>query len=285
MLLFANRAAQHLAQKIDIPQGRCTIKNFSDGELYVRIDQDIQEQDVWVLASTPSPADNVLELLFLCDALSRAGAHINVFITYFAYARQIIAAPGEACTAYVIAKALQSTPFKSIYVMHPHCMLLQGCLPYVPIYDINFFCDRASSYDTIAAPDKGAAPLAKTIAQACNKGLLLLTKTRPAQEKVKILTAEGQVANKKILLVDDIISTARTITQCAKTLMDMGAVSVSAAASHGVFSPESQELIGHSYLEHVFVTNTIAQESRGIITVVDTSSCIQRTILGHTHNP
>jgi len=283
MILFANRAAQHLAQKIDIPQGACTIKQFSDGELYVRIDQDVEEQDVWVLASTPAPAENLLELFFLCDALSRAGAHINLFITYFGYARQTITAPGEACAAHVITKALQNVPLKSIYVMHPHCSLLHNFLPFTTVHDINFFCNQATTYDIIAAPDKGAIPFAETIAKASGKELLLLTKVRPAQEKVKIVAVDGHVTNKKVLLVDDIISTGRTITECAHALKELGAASVAAAASHGVFSPGSQKLLEQSHLEHVFVTNTIPQESRGIITVVDTSPSIQNSILRHTN--
>lgn len=281
MILFANRAAQHLAQKIDIPQGACTIKQFSDGELYVRIDQDVEKQDVWVLASMPTPAENILELFFLCDALSRAGAHINLFVTYFAYARQTIAAPGEACAAHVITKSLQNFPLKSVYIMHPHCSLLHNFLPFTTVHDINFFCNQATTYDIIAAPDKGAIPFAETIAKVSNKELLLLTKVRPAQEKVKIVAVDGQVINKKVLLVDDIISTGRTIAECAHALKELGATSVAAAASHGIFSPGSQELLEQSPLEQVFVTNTIPQESRGIITVVDTSQCIQNIMLEH----
>jgi len=282
MILFANRAAQHLAKKIDLPQGACTIKQFSDGELYVRIDQDVEEQDVWILASTPTPAENLLELFFLCDALSRAGAHINLFITYFAYARQTITAPGEACAAHVITKTLQNVPLKSTYIMHPHCSLLHNFLPCTTVHDINFFCNLAAAYDTIAAPDKGAVAFAETIAKASNKELILLTKVRPTQEKVKIVTVDGNVTNKKVLLVDDIISTGRTIVQCAHALKELGAASVAAAASHGVFSPGSQELLEQSPLEHIFVTNTIPQESRGTITVVDTSHYIQNIMLKHS---
>jgi ribose-phosphate pyrophosphokinase len=284
MILFANRAAQHLAQKIGIPQGAYTIKQFSDGELYVRIDQDVEKQDVWVLASTPAPAENILELFFLCDALSRAGAHINLFVTYFAYARQTITAPGEACAAHVITKSLQNFPLKSLYIMHPHCSLLHNFLRFTTVHDINFFCNVATAYDTIAAPDEGAAAFAETIAKASNKELILLKKVRPAQEKVKIVAIDGNVTHKKILLVDDIISTGRTIAGCAHALKDLGAASVAAAASHGVFSRGSQELLEQSPLEHVFVTNTIPQESRGIITVVDTSSCIQDSILRHKNS-
>ena len=89
MILFSTRSAQHLASKIALNHGSCTIKQFSDGEIFVRVDEDIQDKHVWVLASTQAPAENLLELFFLCDALKRAGAHMSVLITYFAYARQV----------------------------------------------------------------------------------------------------------------------------------------------------------------------------------------------------
>ena len=95
MILFSTRSTRHLASNIALRPGVCTIKQFSDGELFVRIDEDVQGQHVWVLAGTQSPAEHLLELFFLCDALVRAGAHINLFITYFAYARQIVQSPGK----------------------------------------------------------------------------------------------------------------------------------------------------------------------------------------------
>ena len=92
MIVFANRGATHLLQKMNLPHGKSIIKQFSDGELYVKIESDIKNKQIWIIASTQSPAENTLELVFLLDALTRLGApRINIFFPYFGYARQAVA--------------------------------------------------------------------------------------------------------------------------------------------------------------------------------------------------
>jgi ribose-phosphate pyrophosphokinase len=287
MILFATRSAQHLAQRMTVQQGAYTIKQFSDGELFVRLDQDVAQRHVWVLAATQPPAENLLELFFLLDALQRAGASLNLCISYFGYARQIIAEPGESCSAELISNILKQFPLKQVSIVHPHSLLLQNFLPFTPIFDIPFFCEQAAHYDAIAAPDKGAADWATTIARACHKELILLTKTRPEQEQVEIASADGRTANQKILLVDDMISTGRTLVAAAETLINLGASSVAAAATHGVFAPGSQEFLAQSVLETVYVTNTIDQAQRKLdkkVTVIDISSTIMDSIRFATHH-
>lgn len=276
MKLFSSRSTLHIAENIGLKKGACTIKNFNDGELFVRIDENVDKQTVWVMASTPAPAENLFELFFLCDALKRAGAHLNVCITYLAYARQIVASPGEAWTAYVIADFIKRFSINKLYIIHPHSKALHNLLPFEAIRDTNFFCTQAEEFDAIAAPDKGASQFAEEVARLCNKDLVLLSKKRPEKERVEITAIQGAVDHKKILLIDDIISTARTITESAHALKSLGAYSVSAAATHGVFSPGAYELLEQSPLEKIFVTNTIANKSQGKITVVDTSAFIQK---------
>lgn len=279
MKLFSTSSTRHLASNIALSPGLCTIKQFSDGEIYVRIDEDVQGQTVWVLAGTQPPAENILELFFLCDALSRAGAHINALITYFAYARQVIAAPREASSTAVISTAIKNLNLEGLYIIHPHSVLLHDFLQFTAIRNTDFFCELAADYDTIAAPDKGAHVLAQEIAEMSNKNLILLTKTRPEQEEVKIVSIDGQVTDKKILIVDDIISTGHTITCSAQALKKLGAKAVAAAVTHGIFSLDSYQLIEESPLEQVFVTNTIAQKEHCKITVVDISQFIQKIML------
>ncbi len=276
MKLFSTRSTRHLASHIAIEPGACTIKQFSDGELFVRIDEDVQGQTVWVLAGTQPPAENIFELFFLCDALVRAGAQINVCITYLAYARQMVAAPGESHTTQVIASFIKNFPMRNVYIVHPHSDSLHEFLTFTAVRDMNFFYKQAEAYDAIAAPDKGAVTLAKEIATSCSKELILLTKMRPDKEKVEIVSVKGKAKGKKVLLVDDIISTARTITECAHTLITLGATSIAAAVTHGIFSPGSHELLKQSPLERVFVTNTIAQYPHKKIIVVDISQFIQK---------
>jgi ribose-phosphate pyrophosphokinase len=279
MILFSTNATRHLASRIALQPGMCTIKQFNDGELFVRIDEDVQGKQVWVLAATQAPAHHLLELFFLLDALQRAGAHINLFITYFAYARQIIAAPGEACSACVITTFLKNFILIKTYILHPHSILLHDYLPFTAIRDMDFFCEQAAAYDAVAAPDKGAYALAKEIAEFCNKELIELTKMRPDHDTVEIVAINGSVEHKKVLLVDDIISTGRTLAQAASALKKLGAHSIAAAATHGVFSPGSHQLLEQSVLEKISVTNTIAQHSHGKITIIDISPLIQKIML------
>lgn len=279
MMLFSTSTTHHLASHITLQAGNCTIKQFNDGELFVRLNEDVQGKEVWVLAATQAPAEHLLELFFLLDALQRAGAHINLCITYFAYARQVIAAPGEACTAQVISIFLKKFNIAKTYIIHPHSTLLHDYLPFTAVRDVNFFCKQAEAYDAIAAPDKGAFALAQEIAQICKKELILLTKVRPDHDKVEIVAIEGIVEQKKVLLIDDIISTGRTLVESARALKKLGATSIAAAATHGVFSPGSHQLLEQSVLEKISVTNSIAQNSQGKITVIDMSQFIQQTIL------
>ena len=282
MILFSNRAALHLVPHIPIKLGDYVSKRFSDGELFVRVNEEVQGKKVWVLASTQPPADNLLELLFLIDALERAGASINLLITYFSYARQIVAKQGEAHSAEVICKMLNNCAFSQILIMHPHSLLLHNYLTFKAFYDLQFFCNLARDFDAIAAPDEGASAFAKEVSTLCNKDLIVLTKTRPDHEQVKIVSIDGPVANKKILLVDDIISTGRTLVAAAHDLKKQGAGQIAAAATHGIFSTGAHELIEKSELEKVYVTNTIAQKSHGKIVVVDISATLYKMIQDNT---
>ena len=281
MKLFSTRATHHLASTIKLEKGSCTIKQFSDGELFVRIDEDVKNQHVWVLAGTQPPAENLLELFFLCNALLTVGAHLHVCVTYLSYVRQIIAAPGEACTTDVIAEFIKDFSIERLLIVHPHSAALQNLLTFTPVYDTDFFCNHAQYFDAVAAPDKGAATFAYEIAQQCNKELILLSKTRPSKEQVEITAVQGDAAGKRILLIDDIISTGRTLHECAHALKKLGATTLAAAATHGVFSPGCYELLEQSPLTNIFVTNTIAQQPRGKITVCDIGHYLEKIMLNN----
>lgn len=280
MILFSTRNMQNIAKNINMNQGSCTVKNFSDGELYVHINSDIKGKIVWLLASTQPPAENMLELFFMLDALNRAGAaKINLIISYFSYARQLEAMQGESSSGQVACNILKNFPISKLFIFLPHDNVkLHDFLSYTDIFDIEFFCEKASSYDAIAAPDKGAHVFAQKIADFCNKEIVFLSKKRPEQEKVEILSLEGSVNNKKILLVDDIISTGRTIIKAAEFLKKMGAKTISAAAIHGVFSPGSHESLEKSIIEKIYVTNTIFQKTHKKIVVSDIAPLISKII-------
>jgi ribose-phosphate pyrophosphokinase len=281
MILFSTTTTRHLAANIAMRSGACTIKQFRDGELFVRIDEDVRNKSVWVLAATQAPAEHLLELFFLLDALHRGGAIINLFITYFAYARQGTATPEQACSAQVIGMILQQFTIAHTYILHPHSALLHEYLPFKAVQDIEYFCVQARAYDAIAAPDKGAQALAREIAHKCGKELILLTKRRLDQDNVEIVAVDGVVEDKKIMLIDDIISTGRTLVEAAYALQKLGAQTVAAVATHGLFAADARHIIEESPLLSVTVTNSIEQEARGKIKIVDISSFIERVMQGY----
>lgn len=282
MIIFYTDATKHIADKIKEPKGDCTIKHFSDGELYVRVNEEVKGKQVWVIASTQPPAENMLKLFFLLDALQRAGASINLLITYFAYARQIVAEPGQALSAQVICTMLKNFNLAQLVIVHPHSITLHDFIQFEAVYDLDFFCTQAQEFDAVAAPDKGAATFAKQLADRCGKDLVLLTKMRPGHDQVKMLTAEGEIKNKKILLIDDIISTGHTLIAAADELKKNGATHVSAAVTHGIFAPGAREAVEQSVIDSMYVTNTIAQESTGKIVVIDVSERLHRIVMNHS---
>lgn len=216
-----------------------------------------------------------IRALFLLNALERSGATIKLFFSYFAYARQAIAAPQEACSACVISTMLNNFPLSQTFIIHPHTVVLHDFLSFTSIIEYDFFCRYAASYDAIAAPDAGAAQFAHEVAQRCHKDLILLTKVRSGDKSVEIVGMDGSPAQKKILLVDDMISTGNTLVKAAHALEKQGAHSVSAAATHGVFAPGARQFLEQSNLEKIYVTNTIAQHSEGKIIVQDISPVIK----------
>lgn len=278
MILFSTHAAEHLARTIAIKHGACTIKKFIDGEISVQINEDVQGKQVAVLASTQAPGDNMLELFFLLDALIRAGAQVHLFISYFAYARQIVAKQGQALSAQVISTILKEFRLQKLYILHVHSQLLHEFLPFTDVVDIDFFCEQARSFDVIAAPDKGALALASEIAHKTGKELIEITKKRYDDTMIEIIAIDGHAAGKKILLVDDIISSGNTMVQAAQELVRLGAHSVAAAATHGLFSGNSRAFLESSVLEKIFVTNSIAQEAGGKIVVVEIHRFVTRIL-------
>ncbi len=283
MILFFTQSVQYLAKYMPLPQGSFTVKHLNNGELYVKIDEDVKQKNIWIVASIAPPAENFLELFFLLDALKQNGAlAINLFITYFSYTRQIIPLPGEAASTQILCNFFKNFDINKTYILHAHAAsLLHPLLFFTDVIDIVFFCKIAESYDIIAAPDKGSFEFVKKIAQECNnKPTIFLQKV--GDHEIKIESVEDVVENKKVLLVDDIISTGRTLSEAARMLKNLGASEVSAAATHGIFCPGSLELLEASQLKKIFVTNSLKQEALGNKIEVENISNFVISIINHS---
>lgn len=262
-MIFLTTQTAHLASHFKLPPDVALIKKFSDGELYVKIDQKVKQKQVWIVASTFPPAESLLELFFLIDALDRAGAYVNVLITYFGYARQDRAEPGEALAASVICNFLKTFKLNKIVIIHVHSSRIASYLTFENKIPLDLFCLPAEETDRIAAPDQGAYDFAQALGRICGKESVIITKMRPEQEQVKITQVIDNIEHKNILIVDDIISTGNTLLSTAQALKKRGAHKIYAAATHGIFSEGALQRIQESDLiERVYVSNTLAQENR-----------------------
>lgn len=275
-MIFTTLSAQHILSRLSLPVGKRIIKQFSDGQWYVKVEESVNNTTVWVLGSTISPAENLLELLFLLDALHRNGAKIKLLIPYFSFARQDTAAVGEALNAEVILNCFKQFSLEKITIIHVHNPTIIEFLPFKNVIPLSFFTDIAKEVDCIVAPDKGAHDLACAVAKQAEKPLVFMHKARPSHEQAEIVKVVGEVTGKKALLVDDILATGTTLIQAADELKKRGVSQVYAAVTHGLFTNNAHEKILHSSLEKVFVTNTIVQkEFSAKVMVVDISNLLE----------
>lgn len=279
MIVFYTKQTEHLAKQLPFERGYYRAHFFSDGELNVQLDTEINNSQVWVIGAIFPPAQQALELFFLLDALQRAGARITLMLTYFGYARQDRAAAGDAKSVEVICNFLKTFKLAKIFVIHPHSSLLHSFLEFHTIMPTELIAQHLDSFDAVAAPDAGARALVHTISQQYYKEVIFLNKMRPEKEKVEILTHEGDAQGRKILLIDDMITTGSTLVAAANRLQELGASEVSAWATHGIFTSGAVERIANSRIKKLYVTNTLLHDlPHGTIEVVDIAPVIAKLI-------
>ena len=284
MKLFYTPSTQHLQSSINLPAGAVEYKTFSDGELFVKINEDLKGEEVWVIAATNPPARNLLQTLLLLNALQRESAKINLLFTYFGYARQDKPESGEAASAQYICELFANFSLNKTLIIHAHSAQLKNYLDFKSIIPYQLFDDQAKNFDAVAAPDKGASELAQTIAQQCDKGLILIEKERPAKEQVRTTKITGDVAGKSVLIVDDMISTGKTIISAANMLKKHEAKSVSVMATHDLMNKDSLKRVDESIINKVYVTNTI--ESKGSsnkLEIINVGPFLERVITEHVN--
>lgn len=261
MILFYTNSTKHLVQKININKGKFIIKKFTDGEIYVKIKENVKNKKVWVLASTNPPGDHFLELIFLLDALKRAKAKINLLIPYFGYARQdSIVEQGEAFAGKVIADLLTHFTLNKIIIIHMHSRKLKPFLHYVDFVPVNLFEKMIKNTEILVAPDKGAVDLVRKISKMYKLPFLVMDKIRIKKEKTKIIKFTGDVRGKKVLIVDDLIATGSTILEASKKLQQAGAKEICVIATHGIFADKAIQKIQKDPIKQVYVTNSLLQK-------------------------
>ncbi len=272
--IFSGRAHPALAQEIcaylGIPLGELTLYNFSDGEDYCQIDENVRGADVFVVQPTCSPVnDSVMELLILLDAFRRSSAsRITAVIPYFGYARQDKKdKPRVPIAAKLMADLLTAAGADRILTMDLHAAQIQGFfnIPVDHLFAAPVILDaiRKLALDdlVIVSPDVGGLTRARAIAKRLEASLAVIDKRRTGKNETEILNVVGEVEGKDVLILDDIIDTAGTLVQAEEALRRGGARRTYAAAVHGVFSGPALERIEGSGLKSLLVTNTIPVEA------------------------
>jgi ribose-phosphate pyrophosphokinase len=271
--IFAGRATRSLAEKIcdslDLDLGHSSCPIFSDGEFEPCFEETIRGSHVFILQSTMPPADNLMELLLMIDAAKRASAaQVIAVIPYFGYARQDRKdKPRVSIGAKLVANLLSAAGVDRVITMDLHADQIQGFFD-VPVDHlfasalfIPFISKMGLENITIASPDVGGTKRANNYARMLGTDMVICHKTRAKANEVNSMTVIGDVKGRDVIIVDDMIDTAGTITKAANLMKNEGAKSVRAFAAHGVLSGPALERINRSTLEDVYFTDSIAPKA------------------------
>jgi ribose-phosphate pyrophosphokinase len=269
--IFAGRhtmkLAKNIADKYGIQQGDVKITEFSDGEFCPSFEETVRGNRVFLIQSTNPPADNLMELLLLCDAAKRASAkHITAVIPYFGLARQDRKdKPRVPIGAKLSAKMLMAAGATRVMTMDLHADQIQGFfeVPVDHLYSSALFIKdvEAMHLDNlcVASPDMGGAKRAHAYGSKLEADVVICYKERKKANVIDKMTVIGDVVGKNIILVDDMVDTGGTLCKAAEMLKEKGAVSVRAYCTHGILSGPAHERIANSALEELVITDTIPQ--------------------------
>ena len=259
--------AKNIASKYGIQQGDVKITEFSDGEFCPSFEETVRGNRVFLIQSTNPPADNLMELLLLCDAAKRASAkHITAVIPYFGLARQDRKdKPRVPIGAKLSAKMLMAAGATRVMTMDLHADQIQGFfeVPVDHLYSSALFIKdvEAMHLDNlcVASPDMGGAKRAHAYGSKLEADVVICYKERKKANVIDKMTVIGDVVGKNIILVDDMVDTGGTLCKAAEMLKEKGAVSVRAYCTHGILSGPAHERIANSALEELVITDTIPQ--------------------------
>lgn len=267
-MIFSGSSNLPLAIKIAENNGRqlgsVELKRFSDGEIWVKYGENIRGLEVFIIQSTNPPADNWLELLIMIDAAKRASAsRITAVLPYFGYARQDRKdQPRVAISAKLMANLITVAGADRVIAMDLHAAQIQGYfdIPFDHLYGSSVFkgtFDHLKKNLVVVSADVGGIKIARAYAKLLDCGLVVIDKRRPKQNMAEIMHIIGDVDEKDVLIVDDLVDTAGTFVSAIEALKNKGAKDIYGAVTHPVLSGEAIERIENSELKMLFVTDTI----------------------------
>ncbi len=276
---LAEKIASHLGQRLT----DCTVTTFSDGEVFVQINENIRGADLFIIQPTNAPAENLIELLMLIEASRRASAmRITAVIPYYGYARADRKdRPRVAITAKLVANLLTSVGADRIITMDLHASQIQGFfdLPHDHLYSSVIFNRhfRTMNLDNLilVSPDVGSIKLARATASALDTDLAIVDKRRPRANECKVMNLIGDVKDKNILIRDDMVDTGGSLCSAAHFLKESGAKDIYAAATHGVLSGDAIQRICDSPIKRMIITDSIDQSQRSLPDTFEILSCAE----------
>ena len=257
--------ARAIAQEYGTNLGKITIKQFSDGEIYVKYEQSIRGEDIFIVQPTPPSGDNIIELLLMLDAAKRASVkRVTAVIPYFGYARQDRKdQPRVSIGSKLMANLLVEAGADRILTMDLHAAQIQGFfdIPLDHLYASRVFIDHMTKHPidnlVVVAPDVGSLKTARSYSKKLGASLAFIDKRRPKQNESEIMNIIGEVEGKNVLIVDDLIDTAGTLTNAATAMKERGALDIRAMCSHPILSGPAFQRIEDSPIDELLVTDTI----------------------------
>jgi ribose-phosphate pyrophosphokinase len=273
--LISGNSNRPLAQKIsnylELPLCDAEIERFSDGEISVKINENIRGTDVFIIQSTNPPAENLLELLVILDAAKRASAdRITAVIPYYAYARQDRKdQPRVPITSKLVANLITVAGAERILTMDLHSAQIQGFfdIPMDHLFSNPVFHDYFANFesnDWVVVADLGSIKMVRNFAKKLSMPFAVLDKKRHVANQVEILNVVGEVEGKNIIIRDDIVDTAGTLTQAADFIVNQGAKQIYACCTHAVLSGRALELIEKSPIKKLIISDTINTENKNL---------------------
>jgi ribose-phosphate pyrophosphokinase len=268
--VFSGRAHPDLTKEIcallGSDQGRCTLYSFADGETYVQIDENVRGADVFIVQPTSPPVnDNLMELLIMLDAFKRSSAsRITAVIPYYGYARQDRKdKPRVPITSKLVADLITAAGADRVLTLDLHASQIQGFfnIPVDHLFAAPVIVKHLKALElpdlTIVSPDAGGVERARAYAKRLGAALAIIDKRRTAKNQTEVMHIIGDVEDRNVFIVDDIIDTAGTLIHSVEALMAKGARSINASSTHAVLSGTAVDRINNSRLDQVVVTNSM----------------------------
>ncbi|MFH1258218.1 MAG: ribose-phosphate pyrophosphokinase [Elusimicrobiota bacterium] len=268
--IFSGNANPELAKEIcrylKIPVGRASINKFPDGEIELKLGENVRGCDAFIIQPSSTPAnDHLMELLLMIDAMRRASARrITAVIPYYGYGRQDRKTePRVPISAKLVANLITVAGANRVLAMDLHAGQIQGFfdIPFDHLYAnpvfIDYFKKKKLHNLVVVSPDAGGVERARAIAKRLNTDLAIIDKRRMSAKEAVVLHIIGDVKGKDVLIYDDLVDTAGTLSKAAQALKEKGAKRIIAACTHGVLADPAIERINQSAIEELVITNTI----------------------------